>query len=279
MHLENRMIAMLDVLGLSNQISDKDKLLSVVNTYKELISEAKHSIFNQETMAGSQSPSVTNFEVGEFVFDTIVLVSPPIESISSSNFILSVIRLMELFGKKNMPLRGAIGIGDYCQDEETSIFLSNVFKKLSKEESNQQWSGCVLLEDSEERIISEIMGEPPETAKKSDVMHLLTIPTKSSSAERRWCLNWSYKLLPHELNSLLEYMNGDLNKQNETRNYLDYLSSLPDDVQSLPPEFYPAVKLKVVKTRGAINILFEDENGLPVKPGCKEWSLEIFHQQ
>jgi hypothetical protein len=162
-HLENRMIAMLDVLGLSNQINDRDKLLSVISTYKELISEARHAIFDKETMAGSQSPNVTNFEVGEFVFDTIVLVSPPIESKSISNFILSVIQLMELFGKRNMPLRGAIGIGDYCQDEETNIFLSNIFKSLNKEELNQQWSGCVVLTDAEDQIVHGLIGEPSET--------------------------------------------------------------------------------------------------------------------
>ena len=276
MHLENRMIAMLDILGLSNQINDRDKLLSVISTYKELISEARHAIFDKETMAGSKSPTVTNFEVDEFVFDTIVLVSPPIESKSISNFIFSVIQIMELFGKRNMPLRGAIGIGDYCKDEETKIFLSNIFKSLSKEESNQQWSGCVVLTDAEDQIVSGLMGNPSETVKRSDVIHQLIVPTKTSTEECRWCLNWSYKLLPHEVTSILEYMSGDLNKQNGTRDYLDHLSSLPDDVQNLPPDFYPAVKFKTMKTRGAMNILFEDENGLPVEPGCKQWSLQIF---
>lgn len=279
MYLENRMIAMLDVLGLSNQIDDKDKLLSVINTYKELISEAQHAIFNKETLSGSQSPNITNFEIGEFIFDTIVLVSPPIESKSISNFILAVIQLMELFSKKNMPLRGAVGIGDYCQDEKTNIFLSNIFKSLSKEESNQQWSGCVVLENAQDRIIIGAMGIPPKTAKKSDVMHQLSIPTKSSTVEYRWCLNWSYKLMPQEINSILEYMSGDSEKQKGTRNYLNHLNSLPDDIQELPPEFYPAVKLKTMKTRGAVNILFEDENGLPVKPGCNEWSFEILQPQ
>jgi len=274
-HLENRVIAMLDVLGLSNQINDRDKLSSVMSIYKELIFEARHAIFDKETMAGSQSPSVTNFEVGEFVFDTIVLVSPPIESKSISNFILATIQLMELFGKRNMPLRGAVGIGDYCQDEETNIFLSNIFKSLNKEESNQQWSGCVVLPDAQDQIVNGAMGSPPETAKRSDVMHQLIIPTKSSAEDRRWCLNWSYKLLPHEISSILEYMSGDLAKQNGTRDYLGYLNSLSDDAQNLPPEFYPAVKLRTMKTRGAMSILFEDENGLPVEPGCKQWSLQV----
>jgi len=270
---------MLDVLGLSNQIQNRENLSAIMSTYKELISEARHAIFEKETMAGSQSPNVTNFEVGEFVFDTIVLVSPPIEPKSSSNFVLSIIRLMELFCKKNMPLRGAIGIGDYCQDEDTNIFLSNIFKALSKEEGNQQWTGCVILVEAQDQIISGVIGKATEIAKKSDVIHQLIIPTKSSSEECRWCLNWSYKLMSHEVNSILEYMSGDSNKQDGTRAYLDYLNSLPDNAQNLPPEFYPAVRLKTMKTRGAMDILFENENGLPVEPGCKHWSLQVMQPQ
>jgi hypothetical protein len=74
-------------------------------------------------------------------------------------------------------------------------------------------------------------------------------------------------------------MSGDQNKQNRTRDYLDHLSSLPDDAQKLPSEFYPAVKLKTMKTRGAMKIFFEDENGLPVEPGCEQWSLQMFQPQ
>jgi hypothetical protein len=267
---------MLDVLGLSNQIKDKDELLSVMETYKKLISEARKAVFRNDTMEGSQTPEVINFEVGEFVFDTIVLVSPPITTHSTCSFILSVVRLMELFAKNNMPLRGAIGIGDYCSDEDTQIFLSNIFKRLSSEEQNQQWSGCVLTPEAEQEIISNVMGAIPTSPMQSDILHSLTIPSKSSAETIRWCLNWMYQLEAPDIESLLGYMNGDKSKQTGTRFYVDIIKALPDDAQTLPEEFHPAVKLKTIKTRASMQVRFENENGIAVEPGCKEWSLQVF---
>lgn len=276
MYLENRLVAMLDVLGLSNQIKDKGELLSVMATYKKLISEARNAVFRSGTMEGSQTPEVINFEVGEFVFDTIVLVSPPITSHSTCSFMLSVIRLMELFAKNNMPLRGAIGIGDYCSDEDTQIFLSNIFKRLSSEEQSQQWSGCVLIPEAEQEIISNVMGVKPTSPKRSDILHNLTIPSKSSEESIRWCLNWIYQLETPDIEYLINYMIGDKSKQSGTRAYVDTINALPDDSQTLPEEFYPAVKLKTIKTRASMQVRFEDENGIAVEPGCKEWSLQVF---
>ncbi|MEX1199856.1 MAG: hypothetical protein WEB02_03610 [Methylophaga sp.] len=103
MYLENRLVAMLDVLGLSNKIKDKVELLSVMETYQKLISEARNAVFRNNTMEGSLNSEIINFEVGEFVFDTIVLVSPPITTHSTCSFILAVVRLMELFAKKICP--------------------------------------------------------------------------------------------------------------------------------------------------------------------------------
>ena len=276
MYLENRLVAMLDVLGLSNQIKDKNELLSVMETYKKIISEARKAVFRNDTMEGSQTPEVINFEVGEFVFDTIVLVSPPITTHSTCSFILSVVRLMELFAKNNMPLRGAIGIGDYCSDEDTQIFLSNIFKRLSSEEQSQQWSGCVLTPEAEQEIISNVMGAIPTSPMQSDILHNLTIPSKSSEETNRWCLNWMYQLETLDIESLLDYMNGDKSKQTGTRSYVDIINDLPDDAKTLPEEFHPAVKLKTIKTRASMQVRFENENGIAVEPGCKEWSLQVF---
>lgn len=275
MYLENRLVAMLDVLGLSNQIKDKDELLSVMETYKKLISEARKAVFRNDTMEGSQTPEVINFEVGEFVFDTIVLVSPPITTHSACSFILSVVRLMELFAKNNMPLRGAIGIGDYCSDEDTQIFLSNIFKRLSSEEQNQQWAGCVLTPEAEQEIILNVMGAIPTSPKQSDILHSLIIPSKSSEETIRWCLNWMYQLEAPDIESLLDYMIGDKSKQTGTRSYVDIINALPDDAQILPEEFHPAVKLKTIKTRASMQVRFENENGISVEPGCKECSLQV----
>ena len=278
MHLENRLIAMLDVLGLSNQKKDKTELPVVIEKYKHLIREAREKIFTQDTIPGSSEVKSYNFEVGEFVFDTLVLVSYPLEVKSTCQFMLSTIRLMELFSNENMPLRGAIGIGDYLVDDETKIFLSDIFKQLDKEQKNQQWTGCVLLTEAEERIVSNIIGTVPTSPKQSDVLHQYSIPSKSSTDENRWCLNWSYQLTELEIESVLKYMCGDPTKRTNTEAYINYLKSLPDDCQRLSPEFYPATKLKTVKTRRSMRFRFEDKNGLPVEPGCEKWSLQILEQ-
>lgn len=279
MHLENRLIAMLDVLGLSSQIEDKKELPKVIATYSKLIKEAREKIFTTDTIHGSLEERNYNFEVGEFVFDTLVLVSYPIDVKSTCQLILSTMQLMKLFATANMPLRGAIGIGDYSCDDETKIFLSDVFKRLSKEEQNQQWAGCVLLNDAEDKIISNVMGVIPTQAKQSDVLHRLVIPSKSNTKEHRWCLNWTYQLLESELESVLEYMQGDLTKQKNTQAYINNIRSMPDEHQILSPEFYPATKLKMMKTRSSAQIRFEDENGFPVEPGCDQWKLQVMHAE
>ena len=273
---ENRIIAMLDILGLSVQIKDPKNLPIVLEKYKKLIKQVRETIFFKESISGSKEPYSYNFEIGEFVFDTLVLVSYPIDVKSSCKFVLSVIEIMELFAKQNMPLRGAIGIGDYCVDDETNIFLSNIFKSLSKEETNQRWSGCVLLPENEDMIISNILGTIPEIPKQSDVFHLLDVPNKKSANEKRWCINWIYKMLDDEIESILKYMEGDSDKHENTRLYIDYLKSLPYEYQILPPDYFPAVKMKAMKTRASLNIRFEDKQGLPVEPGCENWSLNIF---
>lgn len=275
MYLENRLIAMLDVLGLSSQIEDNNELQKVIEKYNRLIKEAREKIFVNDTLAGSLETKNYNFEVGEFVFDTLVLVSYPIDVKNSCQFIFSILRLMKLFSNENMPLRGAIGIGNYCADDETKIFLSDVFKQLSKEEQNQQWAGCILLKEAEEEIISNVMGQVPTSLKQSDVMHRLSIPTKSDTREIRWCLNWTYQLQESEIKSLLEYMKGDVVKHEKTQDYINYIRSLPDEFQILTPEFFPAIKLKAMKTRAGMNIRFEDKNGFPVEPGCEQWNLKV----
>ncbi len=99
MHLENRLIAMLDVLGLANQVSEPNELEKVIERYKSLIKVAREEISEQVTVKGSIEPKVYNFEVGEFVFDTVVLVSYPVDVKSSCKFILALKKLMQLFAK------------------------------------------------------------------------------------------------------------------------------------------------------------------------------------
>jgi len=268
MYLENRLIAMLDVLGMSNQIQNKSDLPNVLAKYARLIKEAR-PIKSRPTMKGSLEPEQKGFEIGEFVFDTLVIVSYPVDVKSTYNFISSIIQLMEIFAKENMPLRGAVGIGDYCADSDTKIFLSDVFKKLHNEEQNQDWTGCVLLPKDEDQILSDLIGAKSPCPNQADIMHYLSVPSKETVAKSKWCLNWSYLLVETELESILKYMEGSPTKHANTQEYINHLKSLPDESQKLPANYYPAVKLKLMKSRGGFRIQFLNASGIPVEPGCE----------
>lgn len=156
-HLNNRLIAMFDVLGFANQINDPANLASVGNEYCRIIKIAKNHQIRNNLIEG-KSDKITNFEVGEFVFDNIVIVSNELSTQSISNFILSMTILMETFFENRFPLRGAISIGDYYADPECGIFLSNLFKRLSHAGDMQEWTGCVVLDEAEEVILNSIYG-------------------------------------------------------------------------------------------------------------------------
>lgn len=271
MYLENRLIAMIDVLGFASRIETRQGMEITTTRYAELISRAKVHMFSPKAVRGSPQAPESNFEYGQFLFDTLVLVSYPLDIKSAYRFIFATIFLMETFFTDKFPLRGSIGIGDFCKDEAAEIFLSNAFKRLRIDEKNQQWTGCVLLHEAEEIAVSSLLGSTkPESLPRSSPLHYLSVPTKKPTVEpqRRWCLNWSHFLAPSTIDVGLEQMSGDRDKQRNTLEYLQVVSQLPDDTQILGPEFSPAKRMKVMKARSGLRIKFEDDAGNGVNPGC-----------
>jgi hypothetical protein len=231
MYLENRLIAMVDVLGFASRIETRQGMEITTAKYAELIARARAHMF---------APKGT-------------------------------ILLMETFFSDKFPLRGSIGIGDFCKDEAAEVFLSNAFKRLRIDEENQQWTGCVLLHEAEEIVVSSLLGSTiPESLPRSSPLHYLSIPTKQSTAEpqQRWCLNWSHFLASSMIEVGLKQMSGDRDKQRNTREYLQVMSQLTDDTQVLTAEFSPAKRMKVMKARSGLRIKFEEDDGHGVNPGC-----------
>jgi hypothetical protein len=240
-------------------------------------------MFSPKAVPGSPNEPESNFEYGQFVFDTLVLVSFPLDIKSIYRFVFATILLMELFFVEKFPLRGSIGKGDFCTNENTQIFLSNAFKRLRINEENQQWSGCILLEEVEELVLSSILGYSREQAlmaklPRSSPLHRLSIPVKKPSdpPQSRWCLNWSHFLSRTAIDAGLHQMSGDVIKQEKTYNYLNLLRKLEDDTQNLPPEFSPARTMKVMKARSGCRFKFEDEEGNGVVPGCAQWGVTFY---
>lgn len=272
MYLENRLIAMVDVLGFSSRIRTREGMELTSTRYAELIAQAKEHMFAPKPVPGSPQPPEPNFEYGQFVFDTLVLVSYPTDSKAAYRFIFSTILLMERFFVEGFPLRGSIAIGDFCKNAASDIFLSNTFKRLRLDEENQQWTGCLLMPEAEEFVVSSLLGSiVPDTLPRSSPLHRIATPRKRLADEpaKRWCLNWSHFLSPSTIQLGLQQMGGDLEKQKETTQYLELLGQIPDDTQILPPEFAPAKRMKIMKARSGMRVKFEDDNGNGVNPGCE----------
>ncbi len=262
---------MLDVLGFASYIQTREGLERTTARYAELISRARGYMFAPKAAPGSPNAPEPNFEYGQFVFDTLVLVSYPVDIKSAYRFIFATVLLMEIFFTEKFPLRGSIGIGDFCTDETVQVFLSSAFKKLRMDEENQQWTGCVLLPEAEEIVVSSLLGNvATQNLLRSSPLHKLQIPLKNptTQSQTRWCLNWSHFLSPAVIQAGLQHMGGDLPKQKYTLDYLRFLNQLSDDTQMLPAEYLPAKKMKTMKARSGIRVKFEDDDGNGVNPGC-----------
>lgn len=278
MYLENRLIAMLDVLGFSSRIQDPESLQKTMAQYAGLITAAQSHMFSPEGVPGSPNTPPSNFEFGQFVFDTLVLVSHPLDVHSVAHFVLTTSLLMEKFFEAGFPLRGAIGKGNFCMDNNTRIFLSDAFKRLKAEEDNQQWTGCTLLPEIEEQVIEALLGEILTNALAiSAPIHRVPVPCKQKTIPptERWCVNWSHFLAPATIIQGMDYLKGDTGKHQGTAEYLEYIRTLPNDTSRLSLEFAPAVAMKFIKTRASVRIRFEDSEGNGVKPGCDSWTCSF----
>ncbi|MFP6800133.1 MAG: hypothetical protein VCA39_13605 [Pseudomonas sp.] len=283
MYLEKRLIAMLDVLGLSRRLNTRADLEATSRKYSSLIHMAKTEIFSGAAVVGSEGPDISNFEVGEFVFDNLVLVSHPLTTHTACQFTLALTLLMERFALADMPLRGAIGIGDYCLDPDSKVFLSNIFKALSAEEARQNWAGCVVLEDAAQFLVNEVSGPYAGLRKsQSDLLLKMEVPAKVLMGEepmgKRWCLNWMHMLSPTERRSVLDFLTGDPSKRAGVEAYLAHLTGLPPThmpEQPLAPEFLPAVAFKTLCTRANMRFQFVDEAGEAVKPGVDNFQISV----
>ena len=275
---------MLDVLGFAGRLGTREVLRKTTATYAALIDRAKTHMFSPPPIAGSPNTPEPNFEYGQFAFDTLVLVSHATDVKSSYRFVFATLLLMDLFFTERFPLRGCIGVGDVCGKESGQIVLSDAFKRSDHAGKNQQWAGCILLEEAEAMVLPSLLGHSPDQAQavrlpRSAPLHWLPVPLKDLAGNRRhqWCLNWSYFLSPSTLAAGLEYMNGDPAKQDNTARYLERLATLDDDAQQLSPEFLPARSMKVMKARSGVRIKFEDDLGNGVDPGCG-WTFTAYER-
>lgn len=275
MYLEQRLIAMLDVLGFSSQIESREGIIDLLDTYTRMIAHARERILvARSTDDVNRDWDFHAFASAEFVFDTLVLVSLPLDALNVGAFIGSTSSLMGYFGTNNLPLRGAIGIGDYASDEkgpDTRISVSTISKALSSAERQQQWSGCYIIPEYESRVLGYVgQGAGLDAPSQSSALHRYRVPLKGNKHMNAYCLNWVAGMSDERNRSLLLYMSGDLEKRHNTEAFIDFCRSLPRTEYPLPPNFLPAVTATVIHSGPGVQLHFWDKDGRNATSiGCK----------
>lgn len=270
--LENRLIAFLDVLGFSARLESED-IQSLHEQYSTFIDEAKNATFF--SVQGDNSGR-KNFEFSQFLFDSIVLVSYPVDNVYNvNNFISAVALLLELGFRNKLPLRGAISQGDFLHDDDRNIFLSERFPELAKFELKQDWAGCAILKHAEMAIVNAAFGlsgvsELPEEQIRNQIVHRYKVPLKKGEVFEGLVINFLFFLTEKEILEGIEYLISGKKERNEE--YFEFLKNLPIQLQELGPEFLPAVYYTCISTRSGMRVKFIDSEGNRCEPGVKEFT-------
>jgi len=265
--LENRLIAFLDVLGFTAFLQN-ESLIKVHEKYSEFIDIAKNTVFFKTE---GDNTGRTNFEYAQFVSDSIILVSNPIDDVYNiNNFIAAVSFLLEIGFTSKLPLRGAITKGNFLIDNIRDIFISKEFAELVHFEGSQEWSGCAILKSAEEIIIESIFGKIDKNMLMqkqigNNLVLSYNVPLKNGSSETLFIINYLVFMTKDKIIEGIDHLIEP--KKSNNKKYFEYLNSLPFEYQSLQPEFLPAVTLLMVKTRSGFRVAFLDDQGNPCKPG------------
>ncbi|WP_139834223.1 hypothetical protein [Pseudomonas sp. B11(2017)] len=261
---ENRLIAFLDVLGFSAQLEAGD-IDGLHEKYASYIDQAKNATFFG---AQGDAQGRKNFDFSQFLFDSIVLVSCPVDDVFNvNNFVAAVSLLLELGFKNRLPLRGAISLGDFLYDSERNIFLSERFPELAKFELKQEWAGCSILEHAEQLILDCVFMEGVtlvDNVTREQPVHRYPVPLKGGAVVNYLVLNYMFFLSESEILNGIDFLIK--RKKDEVVKYFEFLIGLPVKLQVLTPDFHPAKYAYAMMTRSGVRFKFTDENHEPCSP-------------
>ena len=270
-YLEDRCIAMLDVLGFSDRITNKKKILKTLNKYNQIIAQSKEHLFRSRSSLGTGTHDLHFFAAAEFVFDTLILVSDPIAGNKGrcGAFVGGIAGLMPYFARSHMPLRGVVGIGDFAADDSSNIFLSDIFARLITAEKNQEWTGCYILPEFERRVLQLLHTKNPYQATQAAYLLPFPVPLKSNTTLDAYCVNWLSDFPQKDVPGLLHFLSAVPTKRSNTEAFISFFRSLPDEQHELPTEFWPAVKASIFHTDQVSRVQFRDSAGNPTITGCR----------
>lgn len=268
--LNRRLVAFLDVLGFHSRM-ERETAHEVVKKYAAFIKKADAHVFNPPNqLEGHAAEPVKNFATSKFVFDSIVLISNPIDDPRNvSNFIFAITLLLEMGWREELPMRGVISIGDYVESDEPNVFVSPVFKELHKAEESLKFSGCYILEPAVERVLLALNGSVISTDKVLRNHPVVFCPTPVMGEESvitekmRWCLNWCYLMSQEDIEQGLLYLNEE--KRDLTSKFINYVAQLPGgERQALGCS--PPVYIRMMPSTTQCRLLFTGEDDKPIEP-------------
>lgn len=263
--LENRLIAFLDVLGFRERMR-KETPEKLIEVYGQFIKEANEQVFSDSAPPDIQECE-GNFATTKFVFDSIVLVSHPITSSQNiSKFIFATIVLMEKAMQENLPLRGAITKGNFVEDPQNNVFVSEAFKTLSTCEASLEFSGCCILSEAADEILVGINGG--ELASNQDLKRfplvLYPAPQKGGKAAELWCLNWPHMFPRNKLQKSIDHLVEP--KKSNTQKFIDFVAVLPGEDKQAIEAFGNAIFVRYMGTINQFRLQFVDANENPAHP-------------
>lgn len=271
MKLNNCLVAFFDVIGFSKRLQTID-MESLYSEYAALLDKVNSTVFEQhETVAAyagraEQVRPANNFALTQIVSDSIILVSHDINDIGAvSRFVMASVLLMEECFTAQFPLRGTIAISDVLVDKTRSILLSPVIPALLAAEHIQEWSGCYILESSEQLVANALCGTRfvqqgmPEKARLPIIRYAVPTKDPTMGTGTRLCLNWPYLLDCDQLTKGTAFLGG--RKRDETVQFIRHIFNLPNQAQQLPPECSPACSVRYRVTRSQFMARFFDADG------------------
>jgi hypothetical protein len=271
--LSHRLIGFFDILGFSDRLRTMD-IAALHKLYARLIDDVANTVFNPQVLGLAIPLRKSNFDRANFLFDSIVLVSRDLTvdlgRPAIHDFLMSCSSLMEKSFVMQLPLRGAIGFGDYLEDNNRNIFLSREFADLVRVEKAQEWSGCIVLPSALKLVLPVLYLNPDAESHyqhRAQVLAPYDVPFKGSAnqpLQEYWSINWVYFLNQSELEHGLTFLTAP--KLDNTTKFVRYIEALPYVDRLLPETFRPAVRVLGQGTLGGVRIKFVDASGNGVDP-------------
>jgi hypothetical protein len=257
-HYKNRLICFLDVLGYSAMI-EKVGIEEIYTKYSQFVDIAKNKVFFG-TPDDYEGPS-NNFEISEIVSDSILLVSHDIENVASvNNFIGSIHFFLELGLASGFMFRGCVSQGEIIFDEHRGIFLSKEFNELAKFEPKMNAPVCVIFEEAKAIVLSSLFGAEVGRSgvmpSKSLPIVKWSVPLKDQIAKDLWCINYTFFCDKQQMAASVEYLAGDLIKQKNFIDYLEFLKAFPEDRLISDSTNSDGNYLKIMKSRSGMRVAF-----------------------